>query len=289
MSGEQNPHLIISFCSFVNLCLGRFVGAVPLSIDLQTLTASKSKFWQFSSVLIAGTFIFCYPIVIRDIFAERRLKTSGSWLITEIIQYTSTYLLTAYIYFVNLFYLDEIIGYINGGFHYSYRYEHRLLPTADEWNALLLQFVFRGFYSYFGFVFSNYIRLTYIYDRSTDIRTIIYYLPDIVITSTAIRFMTTIMIQLTFTRRLNEIARVNMQRANTTSGRTRYEREKIACEISDQIDWLCDHHCRMQNIARATERLLSKILILSTVYAFANLVSCVNALTAIDPFRSNNS
>lgn len=256
MSGEANLSIII--VSVVNFGLGRLIGVVPLSFVRQTFTVTKSKFWQFTSVLFGGTFIVCYPIALRDIFAERSVQTTGIWLITEIVQYTTTYMLTAWIYILNVFYSDDVIDYINDGFHYCFVYEKRLEPTADERNSLLFQFVFRSIYSYLGFIYSNYIRLGYIYGRAPEIRTMVYYLPDIVITSAAIRFMSTIIMQLSYYRRLNEIARTNMEMANATAKMMRYEREKICGEISEQIDWLCDHQSRLRAIARASERLLSK-------------------------------
>lgn len=274
MSDEVNSSIF--HLSAFNFAVARLVGVVPLSVNHETFTVKKSKFWQISSVLIAGTFIICYPLVLRDVFTERKVQLSGIWQITEIIQYGTTYLLTAHIYIVNVFYTDEMIEYINNGFYYSFVYERRLQLTADERNPFLYQFMFRTIYSYLGFIYSNHIRLTYIYGRDSDIFMVIYCLPDIVIASAAIRFMTSIMMQLTYTRRLNEIARNSIRRANATSTLTQYEREKISCELSDTIDWLCEHHIRLESIARATERLLSNLLIFSTVYAFANLASCVS-------------
>lgn len=277
MPGQEN--VSIFFALAFNFTLARLVGVVAHSINRKSFTVTKSKFWQFTSLIIAGTFIVCYPIALCDIFAKRKVQVSGIWLITEIIQYTTTYLLTAYIYVVNIFYSGETAEYINHGFHYCFVYERRLEPTANERGPFLYQFVFRTIYSYAGFMYSNYIRLAHIYGRHTELFTMIYYLPDIVIASAAIRFMITIMIQLTFTRRLNEILQSCMETViavSTDNQRGRYERERISCELSDRIDWLCDHHIRLQDIARATERLLSTILILSTVYAFANLVSCVS-------------
>lgn len=279
MSGEVNENLDSYIFFLVNFGLARFIGVVPVSTDRQTFTVSKSKFWRLISVLIGGTFIVCYPIVLRDIFAERRVQISGVWLITEVIQYTTTYLLTAYIYISNVFNLDAAVAYINDLYYYLYVYERRLEATAGERNPYIYQFVFRTIYSYFGFIYSNYIRLEHIYGRTTETRLFItiYYLPDIVIASAAIRFMSSIMIQLKYYRRLNGMARAAVEAANATSFRIpRCEREKIYCEISDRIDWLCDHHSRLQCIARDTDRLLSKMLILSIVYAFANLVSCVS-------------
>lgn len=278
MSEEANPGISFYFVSLVNFGLARIVGVVPVSVDRQTLTVSKSNFWQFISVVIGTTFIVCYPIVLRDIFAERKMHISGVWLITEVIQYTTTYLLTAYIYIVNIFYTDAAVKYLNNGYYYCYLYERRLEPTPSERKPFIYQFVFRTIYSYCGFIYSNYIRLRHIYGRTTETHLIIiYYLPDIVIASAAIRFMTSIMMQLTYYRRLNGMARSTMEAANATLSKLPLcEREKIYTEISDRIDWLCDHHSRLQYIARETERLLSKILIFSIVYAFANLVSCVS-------------
>lgn len=260
----------------MNFALPRLIGVVPVSLNHQKFSVYKSKFWQFTSVMIASTFIVCYPIALRKIYAEREVHTAGIWLIVEILQYTTTYLLTAYIYFVNILFVDEVIEYINHNLHYFFVYEQRLMPIANEQSPLLFQYVFRTIYSYFGFIYSNYIRLAFFYGRPDDIYTIIYYLPDIVITSSAIRFFTSIITQLTCYRRLNEIARGCTEMANATVAKSQYERETLFCEISDRIDLLCEHHCRLQSIARATERLLSKILIFSTFYAFANLVSCVS-------------
>lgn len=277
MSG-QGPDMSFYIVSLVNFGLARIIGVVPVSVDRQTFTVRKSKFWQFMSALIGGTFIVCYPIVLRDIFAERRVHISGVWLITEVIQYTTTYLLTACMYIMNIFYSDAAIDYLNNGYYYCYLYERRLEPTAGERNPFLCQFAFRTIYSYFGFIYSNYIRLGCIYGRTTDTGLIlIYYLPDIVIASASIRFMTSIMTQLIYYRRLNGVARSTVKAVNATSRKLPpCERKKIYSKISDRFDWLCDHHSRLQCIARDTERLLSKMLIFSIVYAFANLVSCVS-------------
>lgn len=281
MSSDEDRTDLSGFIPMaINIGLGRLIGVVPFSVNRRTYSVEISIFWRAIGIIICGVFLIAYPIALYEIFTERKIHISGIWFITELVQYASTYLLTAVIYFKNIFDPKAVIEYMNNGFHYSYVYENRLRPTANQRNDLLLQFVFRSLYSNIGFIYSNFVRLAFIYDQPTRMLTIIYYLPDIVITSAAIRFMTSIMMQLQFYRRLNEMAQNYVDRANAIAGRhrTQFEWEKVSCELSNNLDWLCDHHIRLRNIGRATERLLSQIVIFSIVYAFANLASCVSVI-----------
>lgn len=279
MPNNQRPLSFFDITLYVtNFLIPRLLGLVPVSMNYETLEWSISKFWHLVCVLVGSAFLFFYPMAIyKIVYNVFELPFSSNMVVSA--QIAITYLLTVQIYFIHILYPNEMQEYSNESIDFYYQTE-KSFGKVVPLESLVIEFVIRAIYSYAGQMISNYVRLLYVLRNGHPISVfyqIIYFLPDATITSTGIRFHSAIILQINYNRQINVILEKCAEKIKTCMDRRMsYKRKRLLWEVSEEIDRIMEQYISLRARARLTERMLSKVLVLSIIYGFINITSGVS-------------
>lgn len=257
-------------------------GLLPLRYDVNQLKMTISKFWHSYCLIVSLLFVFAYPFALVHIINNRTENNdSGIAQIVEKLHYCATYAMAISVYIRQIFFSRTTQSFINNGMDFYSRVENSYPNQKFAYMEFTIPYVSRAVYSYIGYTFVNYLTLTYFYGELKNINYLfvcLYFLPDIVITSTNIRFHSAIIMQTMTLRRLNTAFTSCINSINRRHGKSTYERKKYFVKICEQFNMITIFHEQIWAFRSTSDRLFSNIVLCAIINAFMNLTWVVKPI-----------
>lgn len=260
-----------------NYVFPRVFGLFAMSVNLTTYRFSVSRGWNLYSILIGTIFLYNYPTAILQIIYNQKTTINITDL-AELFQYGATYLLTAAIYFRNITVNQNIVDYVNKG---ADLYDESQSLTTENVGTknLVLQYIGRAYYSYIGHTVLNFYRLTHKLKTSTEdvslLYKLLYFLPDIAITSVTMRFCTAVMIPTFVVRRVNVTLERTIRQINQQKNQTTFKRSKIYLSSMKRIEIAMAYTVKVFETIRNIERMMGAFIVFLIGNAMLNLTNQV--------------
>lgn len=220
--------------------------------------------------------MIAYPFAIFAI--SSRTKTDGDiFVFIEITNYAAMYLFTVAVFCRIAIYAKTHIDYINSGF--SITEKCKSLCNDNREVPLILPLVIRVIYLYFGYTTLNVITLMQNSENLTSVPLIYkftYFVPDLVMANTMIRFHMTIVLQQLCCKRINQALSECMEMMKNSSIKSTLKNPQIQIYVKKKFDKIIECHSILYGVTRGTEVLAGSVLIFYILKAFAHLSSMVN-------------
>lgn len=277
MPKVQRSVLMVSMF-LINFVVPRMFGLLPLKHNVDTLYLSRSKLWYIYCLIIAGTYLFVYPVALNHIISSRTENNdSGIAQIVEKLHYCATYILGIAVYIRQLFFTNTVANFINNGIDFYSRAEQLYPNLKGGILEFAIVYIGRAVYSYVGYSLVNYLTLTYFYGELKNANyfyMVLYFLPDIILTSTAIRFHSTIIIQIVVLRRINAAFARCIEQINAGKNKPPLERAKDFTRIASEFDRIAIYYEQIWVFRKSIDYIFSNIILFAILNAFMNL-TCV--------------
>lgn len=273
----RNISLIETVTYFINFLFPRIFGLFAFSADLSTYRFSVSKNWSLYSAFIGTIFLYNYPRAIIILVLDKN-ETINVTKLAELLQYGATYVLTLSIYIRNVTLDQKTAEFINSGV--DLHLESRSL-TAEKVGReeLILPYIGRALYSYVGHIILNYIRLKGLLKTQSEnigiVYSLLYFLPDIAITSVAMRIHLAIMIAILVSRRVNVKLKNAIHEINKQQHETIHKRSKVVASSIKNIEDAMAHSVEVFQIIHAIEAKLAALIIFLIANAVVNSTNLV--------------
>lgn len=274
---------IAYFVFTVLFIIPRQLGVSTASFDVKTRLLYKSKFWQIHATIFALTFAISYPFAINSIISRLKAAAEGKvYMLIDIGNYGSTYVFCVIIYLRVLTSTDMLIKFSNKCIEIFG--ECRNLATDNKEKGFFILFIARVSYLYLGGAALNAVNLEMF---GEDIATVpfafkmIYFIPDLVMATTMIRFRSAISLFTRCCRQINQALVECTALLETSEGKLEKDRIEIILRAKRNFDHIAEIHAKLFNLIRETEILAGNVLIFSILKAFAHLSSTVNSMLTL--------
>lgn len=277
---KPKKSFLLTSIFIINFLIPFLFGLLPLRYDVKKLRLARSRFWYIYCLIMSSLLAFVYPFALLHILNNRMENNDiGIAQIVEKLHYCATFVLAISVYIRQIFFTRTLVNFINNGIEYYSRVESAFPNQKIASLEFAIPYIGRAFYSYLGYTFVNYLALTHFYGELKNVNYLfvcLYFLPDIVITSTAIRFHSMIIMQTLTMRRLNAAFSDCIDRINRRDGKSPYERKKELSGLCDRFDEITIFHDQIWTFRSTADRLFSNIILFAIINAFMNLTCVVN-------------
>lgn len=268
----------------LDICVPRCFGLLPLRYKSNTERLVPSRLWLIVSNLCGLLFIASYPFAKIEIYKNRTVRSlseeSGFIRHMLIAQYIIFYVLSSGIFIRQMWFSKHQMHTLNRNREF-YRQCERLNAKKVDVSEFIYPFIFHGFSSYFGYALLNYLAMFHFYGDLLHVNffyKFLFFMPNIVITTTTMRFHSGVM-QLTICgRRLNEAFSRCIRSVNEANNKSMAELELVCASAIERFEYLTMLHAEWYDIARMLEKELSLQMLFTVTNAFTNLTSAVNTL-----------
>lgn len=255
------------------LLVPRQLGLLGLSANIRTRQMSRSQFWLFYSIASGCTFSITYPMAIHSILSNNNeLSEFTTHFLIEVVNYITMYLFSTAIYLRIAISIENHMKYNN--FAFKTLDKCATLCTDKRENTFILPFVIRVIYSYLGYITLNVVTLTQI---TENLRTLpflyifIYFIPDLIMTSTMIRVGTAISMQILSFQRVNQAFFDCMHLVNKSFKKSPVEQMKMGFSALHRFNRITEHHIKIYDLTRKTKDLTSSLVISSILKTFVHI------------------
>lgn len=270
------PSTVHSILLVIILIIPRQFGLLAMNCDIRNRYQTKSKFWRIYSVIVAIAFTVLYPISIAKTLPEMHIS-KGIIASLDKSYHITMYVFCVYTYYHMITHSEIQINHYNSGFRSYERCQELSQYKADEREALQ-RFIFRLFYSYFGYFTLNYLKA--IRDGETiksisSIHKIFGFMPDLIMESIMIRLNYAILMQIICLKHLNQGFENCVNTINSSIGRAPAERHIICCRVNERFDEIAAYHQFIYEKTRVTEQTASTLFIFSILKSIFHLTVTV--------------
>lgn len=276
------PTFLSSSMFVINFVFPRIFGLLPMQYDMTLLKLTRSNFWHLYCLIISSVFAFVYPFALVHIINNRPENSdNGIAQVVEKLHYCTTYIMAISVYVRQIFFTRTLSNFINNGIGFYSRVENAFPNQKIRFSEFIVPYISRAIYSYVGYTFMNYLTLTYFYGDLKNVNCFyiaLYFLPDIVITSTAIRFHSTIIMQTLTMRRLNAAFSDCIKCLNRRNERSSNERKKNLAKVYAKFNKITIFHDQIWTFRSTADHLFSNIVLCAIINAFMNLTCVVSIL-----------
>lgn len=269
---------IISMVYILVFVVPRQFGLLAVNCDIRERRMYKSIFWLMYAIICGCSFTVAYPFAITTILSKMQTLHEGNvFVFIEISNYVAMYIFTVAIYTLIMFYTPQHMSYNNLAF--SLLADCKALVIDKREYEFIIPFSIRMIYLYFGYAALNAITIYQNSDNLNEVSIIykcLYFLPDIVMASTMIRFHTSIALQAISCKRVNQafFECTNMAK-KIYSMSTPLERLRMGSKVTQTFDKITECHAKLYSVTRGTESLTSLLMIFAILKAFVHLSSMV--------------
>lgn len=267
-------------CNVLSFLLPRYFGLLSLSYDFKAGRLIPSLPWLIVCNLSGILFIGIYPFAATAIVKNRALRDNednGIGRIMDVSQYVIWYVLSVSVYIRQMYFSKQQMHLMNRVISF-YRECETLCEEKVQVGEFLYPFILRGIYSYCGYAILNSLILVYFFDDLSQVNfiyKIAYFVPNIAITTTTIRFHSGVM-QLTICGRcINRAFSQCIERVNAAHNKSSAEFEQVCSLAMERFDLLTTYHEEWYKVARLMEKGLSLLMLFTVTNAFMNLTSTV--------------
>lgn len=265
----------------LNFAIPQIFGILPCAYDLKNVCLIPSRKWNCFCGIFGIFFGIVYPLAVLEIMAKRTIRDddiNGISSLIEKLRYIALYLFSLSVYIRLTFYAATQAAYVNGGISFYDRC-NKLCGDNVGVKKFLIPYFCRVIYSYVVYAGLNYVSLAYYYGDLSSVNILykfIYFVPDIVMTSTNVRSHSSILMQTVCCRRINLAFTRCIDSVNKSRNKTHMEQMEACNEASDKFESLTLYQAELIGYARITENILAIIMIFLILNSIMNLTSTVN-------------
>lgn len=277
---KRKWELFTTACFIFNFFVPRCFGLVSLRIDLHAERLVYSRHWLIICNICGLLFIGIYPFAAMEIIKNRTLRDNEDNCIGRIMdvsQYVVWYILSVSVFCRQMYFSKRQMHMTNRTIIF-YRQCETLCDVKVKVGEFIYPFIFRGIYSYVGYAILNHLILVYFFGDLSQVNFVYkfaYFIPNIVITTTTIRFHSGVM-QLTICgRNINRAFSQCIESVNAAHNRPTDELENVCALARERFDLLTTYHDEWYKIARLMEKGLSLLMLFAVTNVFMNLTSTV--------------
>lgn len=282
---QNSPHsdLLTIGLGLFNFLVPRQFGLLSACYDADKQQLKPSWRWLIFSGLMGHVFLFVYPFAVVQIIQARTSRDdddSGMSQKIEILQHAILYLFSVAVYLRQICFANHQINIINRGLVF-YRRCDTLCEENIKFKGITLPhiLILRAMVSYFGYAVLNVLTIFYFYGDLPQvwlIHKVAFCMPNIVITTTQIRFHSAVMMLTVSGRRVNRAFRNCIESVNRTENRTRAAQQR-ACQLAtERFESIVTYHAEWHTLVGIMERSLSILMLISVINNVINLTSTVS-------------
>lgn len=252
-------------------------GLTVTSFDHMKCKMCKSTFWNTYSIICACIFSSMYPFAMITIMTSLAPGYEGKiFLLIDIVNYMATYLFCVAIYLSLITSSAKLIKFINGNFAF---YDECNVLCEDRRDSIAnIIFSIRTLYLYIGNFLLNALKLTENRENLAMVPLLykcLYFIPDIIIAATTIRFRSGITVNIMCCKRISQALSECFDKMKKSIRKSSKVRFRVYAREKHTFEKIVDCHGKMYNLVQATEVLYRNSLIFTTLRAFALLSSTV--------------
>lgn len=279
---KSQHHILRRISNLFNFSVPRLFGLLSARYDLRTNRLVPSRVGLFSSIIIGHSFVCIYPMaVVRMMQHRTNFDGDGSGVSqkVEILQHAITYLVSVAVFVRQMYFPKHQITTLNCGLLFYERCT--VLCDVDiKVPKFLLPCVLRTTLSYIGYNLLTFWNIFHSNDDSSQVNLvykIALFLANIVITTTAIRFHTAIVMLTMSGQRINHAFYDCIENVNRTQNGTRAKQQR-ACQLAaERFQHITMFHADWHQMAGILEKSPSILLLFTSANILINLVSTVRA------------
>lgn len=258
----------------------RYFGLLALRYDYNAGRLVPSRLWLTICILTGLLFIGIYPFAAIEIIKNRTFRdneVNGIGRIMDVSQYVIGYVLAVSVFIQQMFFSTQQMHLTNRAVMF-YRQCETLCEEKISVGEFIYPFILRGICSYCGYAILNSLILFYFFDDLSQVNVIYkmaYFMPNIVITTTAIRFHWGMMHLTICGRRINRAFSICIESVNAAHNKSTAEFEHVCSAAIEVFELLTTFHTEWCKIARKIEKGLSLLMLFTVINAFMSLTATV--------------
>lgn len=268
---------------FLDYLVPRTFGLHSLHYNNNTEEFVPSRLWLTVCNLSGLFFIAIYPISMVEITENRPLRanednTVGRFMLVS--HFAILYVLSVLVVTRQMWFSQPQMHSINRCWTFYRQCETLNVKNLDIRESVYA-FIFRGFFSYSGHVLINFMSLFFFYDdlsRVCFVSKILYFAPNIIITTATIRFHSEVMKLTMCGRRINRAFSICIKSINTAYNEPTAEFEQAYVSAMARFEYLTMFHGEWYEITRIFEKSLSLLMLPIATSSFNNLTSSVSSI-----------
>lgn len=273
--------LLATTLSVLNFLGPQKFGLLSAHYDTRVHQLIPSRGWLIFCNLIGHAFICIYPIAIAQIMQHRRSfddDDSGLSRKIEILPYAIMYLLSVFVYVRQMYFSKHQMNTVNRGLMFYQRCKtlsgHDMNTTNRIYPCIL-----RAIFSHIGYGLLNFLTIFHFYGDLPEVSfvyKIAFFMPNIVITTTTIRFHSAIVLLTAGGRRINEAFNDCIESVNGTQNAMRTKQLR-ACQLAtERFEYIVTYHAEWYAMAGIIEKGLSILMLFTCTNVGINLTSTVS-------------
>lgn len=274
---------LLTIVSYIlDFLVPRCFGLLSLRFNSDTEQFQSSHFWLIVCNLWGLVFIGIYPFAAIRIITNRPPLDNEDNTIGQLmfrLHFVMTYVMSASVFIRQMLFSKHIMHSTNRLKRLCRQCE-TLSEEKMDVGEFIYSFIVRAFYSYSGFAAINCLALMIYFGDLSKVHLfykIVYFMPNIVITTATISFHSGLM-QLTICgRRLNREFKRCIKNINAAHNKPTTEFEQVCASTMRRFDYLTTFHGEWCEIAHMVEKGLSLPMLLIVISTIFNLTTTVNS------------
>lgn len=268
-------------CYISDYLVPRCLGLLPFRYDSEAEQYTLSRKWLTVCNISGLLFIGITPFAFIEINKNRSFRTlraeEGFGRIMVFSHFAILYGLSVCIYIRQMWFSKHQMCLMNRCMWF-YRQCETLSFKKTDVNRFIYSFIFRGFFSYFGYALLNYYAMmNYFNDLShvSLIYRIYHFVPNFLITTNAIHFHWR-MISLTICGRcFNRALSTCIESINKVQSAPTADFERICATAIERFEYLMSYHAEWYEIGRMMEKETSLLMVFTVANSFYNITETV--------------
>lgn len=279
----QKPQELLSLSlDLFNFVLPRLFGLLSVYYDSHAHRLRPSRGWLIYCNVIGHLFVCIYPVAFMQIIAHRTSHRDGDDSSVsrniEIFQYAIMYVLSVAVFIRQMYFSKLQLSTVNRGLIFY----HRCLALGDDGingTTHIYAYFVRAIVSYIGYAVLNFFTIFHFYGEMPQVNfiyKIVFFMPNIAITTTTIRFHAAIMMLTVSGRRINRAFHDCIESVNRTQNRTRAQQQRACEKATDRFEFIITCHAEWDAIKRIMAQSLSVLMLFTVINNTINLTSTVS-------------
>lgn len=256
-------------------------GLLSACYDLQVNRLMPSRGRLIFCNLIGHAFICIYPIAVARIMQHRTSlddDDTGLSRKLEILQHAIMYLLSVVVYVRQMYFSELQMNTVNRGLIFYQRCE---TLGGDDMNTdkYIYPCIVRAIVSYIGYALLNSLTIFHFYGdltRVSFVYKIAFFMPNIIITTTTIRFHSAVVLLTAGGSRINRAFRDCIESVNGTQNGMRAKQLRSCQLAAERFEYIVTYHAEWYALAGIMEKVLSTLMLFTCTNNVINLTSSVS-------------
>lgn len=266
-----------------NFMVPQQFGLLSACFDSHAQRLVPSWGWLIFSNVIGHMFVCIYPIAVVQIIQHRTSHSDGDDSSIsrkiEVLQHATMYVVSVAVFVQQMYFSKLQLNTVNRGLTFYHRCE---ALCGDDINIAeyIYPYVLRASSSYIGYAVLNFFTIFDLYGELSPVNfiyKIAFFMPNIVITTTTIRFHSAVLMLTVGGRWINQAFHDCIESVNRTQNGTQAKQQR-ACQLAvERFEFIVTYHAEWYAIAGAMEKGQSILMLLAVTNNVINLTSTVSS------------